>query len=120
MLDELALEIQNPDEQVALGAVDRIGAISGPTATGLLVVALKDDRYMVRIHVAAELGERKDKAAVGALIDALRDESVFVRQTVAGALENIGGAKAAKAIKTAEKEGLLLDDLPEGRRLGSI
>ncbi|MCK5240408.1 MAG: HEAT repeat domain-containing protein, partial [Candidatus Thorarchaeota archaeon] len=67
-----------------------------------------------------ELGERNDNAAVGALIDALRDESVFVRQTVAGALENIGGSKATEAIKAAEKEGLLLDDLPTGRRLGSL
>ena len=40
MLDELALEIRSQDEQVALGAVERIGEITGPTATGLLVVAL--------------------------------------------------------------------------------
>lgn len=120
MLDELALEVQSEDEQVALGAIERIAEITGPTATGLLVLALKDDRYLVRIHVAAELGERKDKAAVGALIDALRDESLFVRQTVAGSLENIGGAKATKAITIAEEKGLLLDKLPEGRRLGSL
>ena len=53
-----------------------------------------------------------------ALIDSLSDDSLFVRQTVAGALENIGGTKAKKAISKAEKDGLLLDELPEGKRLG--
>ncbi|MCK5390723.1 MAG: HEAT repeat domain-containing protein, partial [Candidatus Thorarchaeota archaeon] len=60
---------------------------------------------------------RKDSKAVDALIDALQDESIFVRQTVAGALENIGSAKAKKAVKKAENDNLLLDELPEGRRL---
>jgi len=72
---------------------------------------------MVRIHVAAQLGERKDRKAVDALIASLQDESIFMRQTVAGALENIGGTKAKKAITKAEKDGLLLDNLPEGKRL---
>jgi HEAT repeat protein len=72
---------------------------------------------MMRIHVAAQLGERKDPKAVDALIGSLKDESVFVRQTAAGALENIGGAKAKKAVKRIEEEGLLLDELPEGHRL---
>ena len=83
----------------------------------MLVQALGDSRYMVRIHVAAQLGERKDKTSVGPLIDALKDESLFVRQTVAGALENIGGKKATDAVKTAESKGMLLDELPEGVRL---
>ena len=59
----------------------------------------------------------KAKIAIDALVSALRDESLFVRQTVAGALENIGGKKALKAVHDAEIDGLLLDELPEGRRL---
>jgi len=117
MLEELALEIQSDDEQVSLGAIERLGMLNHPQATQVLIEALLDLRYMVRIHAAAQLGERKDKKSIDALISSLRDESVFVRQTVAGALENIGGAKAKKAVTQAEKEGLLLNDLPEGRRL---
>ncbi len=117
MLEELELEIRSDDEQVSLGAIERLGMLNHPQATHVLIEALLDLRYMVRIHAAAQLGERKDKKSIDALISSLRDESVFVRQTVAGALENIGGTKAKKAVTQAEKEGLLLDELPEGRRL---
>ncbi|MFX0106768.1 MAG: HEAT repeat domain-containing protein [Candidatus Hodarchaeota archaeon] len=117
IIDELALEIQSEDEQIAMGAIERLGSLQDKQATGILVEALNDSRYMVRILVAAQLGERKDKTSIGALIIALNDESIFVRQTVAGALENIGGKKAKEAVKKAEAEGLLLNELPEGRRL---
>lgn len=118
MLRELETEIQSDDEQVCLGAVERLGVLNHPDATRVLMVALTDSRYMVRIHAAAQLGERKDRKSVDALVKSLKDESIFVRQTIAGALENIGGAKAKKAISKAEKDGLLLDELPEGKRLG--
>lgn len=118
MLSELEIEIKNEDEQVCLGAVERLGILNHPNATRVLIIALADPRYMIRIHVVAQLGERKDKKSVDALIAALNDDSIFVRQTVAGALESIGGAKAKKAISKAEKDGLLLDELPEGKRLG--
>ncbi|MFW9833348.1 MAG: HEAT repeat domain-containing protein [Candidatus Thorarchaeota archaeon] len=117
MLGELEAEIHSDDEQVCLGAVERLGVLTHPDATRVLIVALADQRYLVRIHAAAQLGERKDKKSVDALIESLNDDSVFVRQTVAGALENIGGTKAKKALSKAEKEGLLLDELPEGKRL---
>jgi NAD-dependent DNA ligase len=116
-LDELAKELESEDEQVLLGAIDRLAIINDPRAVDFLVGCLKHSRYMVRIHAAAQLGERKDKRSVDSLIESLNDESIFVRQTAAGALENIGGGKAKKAIETAEKNGLLLDDLPEGKRL---
>ncbi|MFW9974629.1 MAG: HEAT repeat domain-containing protein [Candidatus Thorarchaeota archaeon] len=118
MLGELENEIHSDDEQVCLGAVDRLGSLKHPDATRVLIVALEDPRYMVRIHAAAQLGERKDKKSIDALVESLNDDSVFVRQTVAGALENIGGAKAKMALFKAESEGLLLDELPEGKRLG--
>jgi HEAT repeat protein len=118
MLSELETEIKSEDEQVCLGAVERLGILNHPDATRVLIIALADPRYMVRIHAVAQLGERKDKKAVDALIATLNDDSIFVRQTVAGALENIGGVKAKKAISKAEKDGLLLDELPEGKRLG--
>jgi len=116
-LDELAKELQSDDEQVLLGVIDTLGDLEDPRATGYLVKCLKHGRYMVRIHAAAQLGERKDKKAIDPLIEVLDDESVFVRQTAAGALENIGGTKAKKAVTAAEEKGLLLDDLPEGKRL---
>ena len=118
MLHELEKEIQSEDEQVCLGAVERLGVLKHPGATKVLIIALGDPRYMVRIHAAAQLGERKDKKSVDALVESLNDDSIFVRQTVAGALENIGGAKAKKAVSKAEKDGLLLYELPEGKRLG--
>jgi len=118
MLRELETEIHSDDEQVCLGAVGLLGVLNHPDATRVLMIALTDSRYMVRIHAAAQLGERKDRKSVDALVESLKDESIFVRQTIAGALENIGGAKAKKAISKAEKEGLLLDELPEGKRLG--
>lgn len=118
MLHELEKEVHSKDEQVCLGAVERLGSLKHPDATRILTIALADPRYMVRIHAAAQLGERRDKKSVDALINLLNDNSVFIRQTAAGALENIGGAKARKAISKAEKEGKLLDELPEGKRLG--
>ncbi len=118
MLGELETEIHSDDEQVCLGAVERLGRLKHPDATRVLIVALEDPRYMVRIHAAAQLGERKDKKSIDALVELLGDDSVFVRQTVAGALENIGGAKAKRALSKAENNGLLLDELPEGKRLG--
>ena len=118
MLIELEIEIKNEDEQVCLGAIERLGVLNHPDATRVLTIALADQRYMVRIHAAAQLGERKDKKSVDVLVATLKDNSIFVRQTVAGALERIGGAKAKKAISKAEKDGLLLDELPEGKRLG--
>jgi HEAT repeat protein len=118
MLKELEMDIKSEDEQVCLGAVGRLGSVNHPDATRVLIMALADKRYMVRIHAAAQLGERKDKRAVDALVATLNDDSIFVRQTVAGALESIGGAKAKKAVINAEKDGLLLDELPEGKRLG--
>ena len=118
MLRELEVEVHSDDEQVCLGAVERLGVLNHPDATRVLIIALGDPRYMVRIHAAAQLGERKDKKSVDALVESLNDNSLFVRQTVAGALENIGGPKAKKAISKAEKDGLLLDELPEGKRLG--
>ncbi|MHA1903262.1 MAG: HEAT repeat domain-containing protein [Candidatus Thorarchaeota archaeon] len=117
MMNELELEIQSKDQQVCLGAVERLGVMKGPKATKLLLKVLKDQRFMVRIHAAAQLGERQDKTAVQGLIETLHDESLFVRQTAAGALENIGGVKASRAVSMAEKDGLLLDKLPEGKRL---
>ncbi len=117
MLKELEIEIQHDDEQVSLGAIERLGLLDHPQATQILIEALSDPRYMIRIHVVAQLGERKDKKSVDALITSLSDDSIFVRQTVAGVLENIGGAKAKKAVTQAEKEGILLGELPEGRRL---
>ena len=118
MLRELEKEIKSEDEQVCLGAIGRLGILTHPDATRVLIIALEDPRYMVRIHAVAQLGERKDKKSVDALITMFKDDSIFVRQTVAGALENIGGKKAKKAISKAEKDGLLLDELPEGKRLG--
>jgi len=117
VLKELELDMGSDDEQVSLGSIGRLGQMKNPKVTEILVLGLKDPRHMVRIHVAAQLGERKDKKAVDALIESLQDESVFVRQTVAGALENIGGTKAKKAVTKAEMDGVLLDVLPEGRRL---
>jgi hypothetical protein len=116
-LDDLAMELKSDDEQVLLGAIDRLGIINDPKAIDFLVGCLKHSRYMVRIHAAAQLGERRDKKAIDSLIESLNDESIFVRQTAAGALENIGGGKAKKAIRAAEEKGLLLDNLPEGKRL---
>jgi hypothetical protein len=117
MLHELEVEIKSDDEQVSLGAIERLGVLKSPQATQVLIIALSDSRYIVRMHAAAQLGERQDKKSVDALIASLNDESVFVRQTIAGALENIGGTKAKKAVTKAEKDGLLLDELPEGKRL---
>ncbi len=117
MLKELEIEIRSDDEQVSLGAIERLGLLNHPQATQVLIGALSDSRYMIRIHVAAQLGERKDKKSADALIASLSDDSIFVRQAVADALENIGGVKAKKAVTQAEKDGILLDELPEGRRL---
>lgn len=117
MLSELEVEIKSDDEQVSLGAIERLGMMKSPMATQILVMALSDLRYIVRLHAAAQLGEKRDKKSVDALIVSLNDDSIFVRQTVAGALENIGGTKAKKAVTKAERDGLLLDELPEGKRL---
>ncbi len=118
IIADLAAEVRSDDEQVSLGAIERLGGMDDPRATTQLISFLRDSRYMVRILAAAQLGERKDAAAVEPLIGVLHDESMFVRQTVAGALENIGGEKATAAVRKAESERLLMDDLPPGKRLG--
>ncbi len=117
MIDELIVELQSADQQVALGAVDRLVNNKDDSATDVLIDLLDDDRYMIRLQAALNLGKRGDKKAIDPLIESLDDDSLFVRQTAAGALESIGGSKAMKAIKVAEKKGLLLNDLPEGIRL---
>ncbi len=117
ILRELEIELASDDEQVCFGAVGRLSTMKGSKATEILISGLKHPRHMVRIHVAVQLGERKDKKAVDALIESLHDDSVFVRQSAAGALENIGTVKGKKAVAKAEKEGILLDELPEGKRL---
>ena len=117
VMDELLVELQSDDEQMILGAIDRLGGSTHPRATELLVECLEDPRYLIRIFAVVNLGERQDKKAVDPLIKSLHDESIFIRQTAAGALENIGARKGLKAIDKAESEGLLLDELPEGTRL---
>jgi hypothetical protein len=116
-IDDLAKELRSKDQQVALGAIDRLGKIEDKRATEQLMSCLEDPRYMVRMFAAVQLGEREDEKAVDALIQALHDDSLFVRQTVAGALENIGSKKGLDAIADAENEGILLNELPEGKRL---
>ncbi len=116
-LEDLLKELESDDEQVLIGAIDRLAMLDDPRATEYLIRCLKDGRYIVRIFAAAQLGERKDEAAIEPLIETLRDESLFVRQTAAGALENIGGQRALEAVRKAEEEGRLLDELPEGKRL---
>ncbi len=118
IIDDLAAEVRSDDEQVSLGAIERLGGMDDPRATAQLISCLRDPRYMVRILAAAQLGERRNTAAVEPLISVLHDESMFVRQTAAGALENIGGEKATAAVRKAESERLLMDDLPPGKRLG--
>lgn len=118
VLNDLVAESRSSDEQVSLGAIDRLGRMDDVRATVCLISCLKDPRFIVRMHAAAQLGERRDSSAVESLIEVLHDDSVFVRQTVAGALEHIGGDRALRAVKKAETEGLLLNELPEGRRLG--
>jgi len=118
IIDDLAAEVRSDDEQVSLGAIERLGGIDDPRATTQLISCLRDSRYMVRILAAAQLGERRDTAAVEPLIGVLHDDSMFVRQTAAGALENIGGDKATAAVREAESERLLMDDLPPGKKLG--
>jgi hypothetical protein len=117
MIQDYLLELQSADQQVALGAVDGLANINHPQATTYLIDCLNDPRYMIRLQAALKLGERGDKSAVDILIAALRNDSLFVRQTAAGALESIGGKKAAKAIKEAEADGLLLSELNDGRKL---
>ncbi len=119
-LDELAAETKSDDEQLVFGAIDRLGEIKDPRATEILIECLKDERMLVRQFAAVQLGERQDTAAVDALIELLYDELQLVRQTAAGALENIGGKKALTAVKKAEEEGLLFDELPEGIKLKRI
>ncbi len=117
MIQDYLVELHSADQQVALGAVDGLANIDHPQATTYLIDCLNDPRYMVRLQAALKLGERGDKKAIDVLIEVLQDESLFVRQTAAGSLESIGGRKAAKAIAEAEKEGLLLNELPEGKML---
>jgi len=116
-IEDLVKELRSEDQQVALGAIDRLGKIEDKKATKHLMSCLEDSRYMVRMFAAVQLGERRGERVVEALIEALHDDSLFVRQTVAGALENIGSKKGLDAIADAEDEGILLNELPEGKRL---
>lgn len=76
------------------GAARALGKIGDPRAVEPLIVALKDEAYMVRSGAASALGEISDPRAVDPLIEALSDDEWVVLGSVATALGEIGDPKA--------------------------
>lgn len=68
-----------------------LGKIKSPRAEGLVLEALHDPRWQVRMHAAMALGEVGSASVVPSLEGALEDEVNVVREWAARSLEKVTG-----------------------------
>ncbi len=81
--------------QVAVQALERRGSES----TDVLIAALPNSHYMVRMHIAVALGRLGDKRAVEPLMKCLETtNSAALRYTLIEALGLLGDPRAAELI----------------------
>jgi HEAT repeat protein len=111
-LDSLKKQLRSDYDEVRWDAVITLEGISGPKATDLLILALKDDRFLsIRYQAAVALGIRGDRRAIGPLIAALKDPDPHIREKAAEALGRIGDSNAVEPLLAAYK-----DEYPDVRR----
>lgn len=97
-------QAKKADEELAGRAAEAaqvLGYIADPRATDPLIAALKDENVSVARAASVALGRIGDEKAVFALDEALNDPRI--RMAAADALRQIGGARAAKALRKIEK-----------------
>lgn len=99
--DTLALvenKLGDESSEVRMAAVDTLGAGSDKCYSDRLITALADPDPWVRIRSAERLGENRISQAVEPLVHMLEDENPLIVIKAIGALGNIGGEAAFRAL----------------------
>lgn len=108
------LEQANTEEEIKK-ALELLATSKHPHARHKLIAALDDQRVLVRINAAKELGDLQEINASDQLIAALRDRDVEVRKIAIHALTRIGDPKVLPHIHDR-----LNDYSPEVRSMAAI
>jgi HEAT repeat protein len=99
-LDALAtLASKDPAPHVRLAALETIGLIDGPAATGLLAPYADDPATDIAVAALAALGHVSDEAAIVPLALALRSDDPLRRIAAAQALTMRGGTASVQALR---------------------
>jgi HEAT repeat protein len=96
----LVLALRDPEAQVRVSAVSRLGYTGRTEAVMPLVALAADQAPRVRSMVAYALGQLGSQAAIPALLRLLQDPESSVRDNARHALGSVGGAAAVDALLT--------------------
>ena len=86
---KLIKKLKNKDERVEKGAEEAL-ILRGEPAVELLIEALKDEDWYIRMKAAAVLGSTGDRRAVEPLIAILNSEDNSLKWEAKNALSRIG------------------------------
>jgi HEAT repeat protein len=106
----LVLALRDPDAQVRVSAVSRLGYTGRTDAVMPLVALAADQAPRVRSMVAYALGQLGSQEATPALLNMLQDPEPSVRDNARQALGSVGGTSAVDALLT-----LAADQVPQVR-----
>ncbi|RSM53446.1 hypothetical protein DMB66_38905 [Actinoplanes sp. ATCC 53533] len=88
----------DPDEQVRMASISRLGASGRLEAAAPLARAITDPRYRVRARTAYALGRLGSATGTPALLRLLQDDDDRVRDQARDALGAVGGSAAVDAL----------------------
>jgi HEAT repeat protein len=92
--------VTDPDQQVRVAAVSRLGFAGRPDAVAPLAALADDPAAQVRTMVAYALGRLGGAETVPALLQLLRDSDQHVREGAVEALGFVGGPSAVDSLLT--------------------
>lgn len=98
MLTRVESKLGDENSEVRMAVFDTLGLCSDKRFTSSLIAGLKDPDAWVRIRCAESLGENRVAQAVEPLVGMLDDDNPLIVIKVIGALCNIGGEAAFKAV----------------------
>jgi len=99
-VDELLQAFATLPRHARVSALDVLGRIRTPKATGLLKTSLTDEDPDIRARAAHALGLLGDPAAIDALIQSLGDPAWAARAMAAKSLGRIGAQQAIARLQT--------------------
>jgi HEAT repeat protein len=94
----LVAALHDPDEQVRISAISRLGSIDRPDAVAPLTAVAADPVPRVRARAAYAFGRLGSAAATPALLRLLGDPDRHVRDQARDALGSVGGPAAVDAL----------------------
>ncbi|MCU0727583.1 MAG: HEAT repeat domain-containing protein, partial [Planctomycetes bacterium] len=98
-LEGFKKELKHFDLKIRLAAVGKVEALGGPLAATVLLTALDDEEWEVRIRILEALGRLKEPETAEALARAAVDgEIILVRAAAVRALRDLGQTDTAKRI----------------------